>query len=324
MAQQVPRIDLEETSEVITLESEGAKQVTVGSVAPEANEQRNRGALRWTSAMSGFVLRLMCQLIETGVRTDKGFKEMHLNQVAKYLSEFTGMEVTGTQVYNHLRKWRQRLVKVSKLRELSGAQWVENVSMISLEEEHYLGHIKDHPKDAEFLNAPIVNYKEMEIIFGNALATGKYAMGSNEALGSPSLFYDSDVKSEPYDEEKAAKGMEEHAKMFAAVPKEMATGPKEDRKRKRSLLSEEDHAVFSCMTEAVKDVAAAIRETKVEMLNPELYGVVMYTTGFNEEALIVAFSHLADNKAQGDAFVKMTEAHRVLWLRTWLDKHYYL
>jgi hypothetical protein len=48
----------------------------------------------------------VCQLIETGVRTDKGFKEVHLNQVAKYLSEFTGVEVTGTQVYNHLRKWR--------------------------------------------------------------------------------------------------------------------------------------------------------------------------------------------------------------------------
>jgi hypothetical protein len=92
--------------------------------------------------MSSFVLRRMYQLIETGVRTDKGFKEVHLNQVAKYLAEFSGLEVTGTQVYNHLRKWRQRWLKVSKLRELSGAQWVEDVSMISLDDEHYLGHIK--------------------------------------------------------------------------------------------------------------------------------------------------------------------------------------
>lgn len=67
--------------------------------------------------MSGFALRRMCQLISSGVRTDKGFKEVH----AKYLHEFTGNEVTGTQVYNHLRKWRQRWVRVSKLRELSGA-----------------------------------------------------------------------------------------------------------------------------------------------------------------------------------------------------------
>jgi hypothetical protein len=167
-----------------------------------------------------------------------------------------------------------------------------------------------------------VHYKEMETIFGNNLATGKYAMGSNEALGSPSDFADSDVKSEPYDEEKAAKGMEEHAEMFVNVAKEKGDGP--SRKRKRSILSEEDHAVLSSMTEVVKDVAAAIRETKVEVLNPDLYGAVMYMEGFSEEALIVAFNHLTDNKAQGDAFVNMNDGHYVLWLRTWLAKHYYM
>jgi len=81
----------------------------------------------------------MCQLISLGVRTNKGFKEVHLNQVDKAHSEFTGNEVTGIQVYNHLRKWRQRWVKVSKLRELSGAHWDEECHMISLEEEHYMG-----------------------------------------------------------------------------------------------------------------------------------------------------------------------------------------
>jgi len=45
----------------------------------------------------------------------------------------------------------------------------------------------------------------METIFGNGLATGKYAMGSNEALGSPLDFADGFVKTEPCDEDKAAK-----------------------------------------------------------------------------------------------------------------------
>jgi hypothetical protein len=49
--------------------------------------------MRWTDAMSGFVLRRMCQLISTGVRTDKGFKEVHLNQVAKAVHEFSGNEI---------------------------------------------------------------------------------------------------------------------------------------------------------------------------------------------------------------------------------------
>ncbi|TVU04908.1 hypothetical protein EJB05_48052, partial [Eragrostis curvula] len=313
--------------------SEAAPVEVVGDVPAAgdvgAGEARGRGAMRWTSAMSTFVLRRMCQLISTGVRTDKGFKEVHLNQVAKALQEFSGNDVTGTQVYNHLRKWRQRWMKVSKLRELSGANWDEDLCMISLEEEHYKGHIKAHPKDAEYLNKPIENYKQMEMIFGTGLATGKYAMGSNEPLGNPIADSGSAVKIESIDD-KAARVIDDIAGLMSEAAKDAkeatssATPAAPGTKRKRCALSEEDSVALSSMTDAVKDVAAAIRETKVEVLNPDLYGSVMYMAGFTEEALICAFSHLVDNKAQGDAFVKMIEAHRVLWLRTFLAKHYYI
>ena len=55
-----------------------------------AAAQQPRHAMRWTAVMSSFVLRRFCLLISTGVRTDKGFKEVHLNQVARDLHEFTG------------------------------------------------------------------------------------------------------------------------------------------------------------------------------------------------------------------------------------------
>jgi len=70
--------------------------------------------------------------------------------------------------------------------------------------------------------------------------------------------------------------------------------------------------VMAGMIEAVRDVASAIHETKVEVLNPDLFGAVMYMPRFTKEALICAFSHLVDNKAQDDAFVNMTDSHRVL------------
>ncbi|KAL6842420.1 hypothetical protein ACP4OV_027847 [Aristida adscensionis] len=310
----------------VVVDGPAEEVVHVVGDGPAGPEQHRRGAMRWTSAMSSFVLRRMCQLIASGVRTDKGFKEVHLNQVARSLQEHTGNEVTGTQVYNHLRKWRQRWMRVSKLRELSGALWDDELCMITLGDEHYKGHIKAHPKDDEYLNRPIENYKEMLTIFGNGLATGKYAMGSNEPLGTPiSECANSFIKSEPIDD--AAKVIEDAAKYLGQAAKdgkECLSGSGPSNKRKRTVLTEEDTIVLSNMTEAVKDVAAAIRETKVEVMNPDLYGAVMYTAGFTEEALICAFSYLVENKAQGDAFVKMSDAHRVLWLRTWLAKHYYM
>jgi hypothetical protein len=45
--------------------------------------------------------------------------------------------------------------------------------------------VQDHNKDAEFLNTPLVNYEYMEACFADKLATGKFAMGSNEPLGKP-------------------------------------------------------------------------------------------------------------------------------------------
>jgi hypothetical protein len=78
------------------------------------------------------------------------------------------------------------------------------------------------------------------------------------------------------------------------------------------------------MADAVNNVADDVRSTKVEDSHPELYGVVMFMPGFTNEALMCAYGHLLDNKALGTTFVKMSNSHRVLWLRTFLAKRCYM
>jgi hypothetical protein len=58
------------------------------------------------------------------------------------VSEFVGVNVTTQQIYNHLRKWRQRWVKIVRLKDLSGALWDEDHHMIVLDDEHLLGHTR--------------------------------------------------------------------------------------------------------------------------------------------------------------------------------------
>ena len=81
-----------------------------------------KGTMKWLPFMSSFVLEKMCELVKTGVRTDKGFKEVHLTAAAKALFDHCGSDVSSTQVYNHLRKWRVRWLIISRLRGLSGGQ----------------------------------------------------------------------------------------------------------------------------------------------------------------------------------------------------------
>ena len=138
-------------------------------------------------------------------------------------------------------------------------------------------------------------------------------MGSGEPLGSPMPDFPGTPDVEVLD------GPDKPD----AKPFDKPFDPVHDRKRKREGLVEEEINVFCSMTEAVKEVATAIRESKSVGVHHELYGAVMEQIGFIPEALMVALSHLLDNKAQGVGFVAMGAAHMVLWLRTWLGKHYY-
>ena len=81
-------------------------------------------------------------MVSDGSRPDKVFKDKDVNQMARALEDWCGEIVSPTQVYNHLRKWRQKWQKVSKLKDLSGALWDDQNYAIMLDNDHYLGHIK--------------------------------------------------------------------------------------------------------------------------------------------------------------------------------------
>jgi hypothetical protein len=104
------------------------KDLIDATVARKAHAANMKGTMKWLPFQSFFILQKMCEVSKSGAHTDKGFKEVHLVAVSKALFEHCGAEVTSTQVYNHLRKWRRRWIHISKLRDLSGAQWDEDSS----------------------------------------------------------------------------------------------------------------------------------------------------------------------------------------------------
>jgi hypothetical protein len=77
------------------------------------------------------------------------------------------------------------------------------------------------------------------------------------------------------------------------------------------------------MTEAVKDIAQAIRENKPTDVHPNLYKAIMDVLEYSPDALMAALNHLVDHKAQGATFVTMADFHRSLWLRNCLAKNYF-
>jgi hypothetical protein len=58
--------------------------------ARKAHDVQMKGAMKWLSFQSSFVLETMCEIIGTGIRTDKGFKEVHLIAISKTIFEHCG------------------------------------------------------------------------------------------------------------------------------------------------------------------------------------------------------------------------------------------
>jgi hypothetical protein len=94
-------------------------------------------------------------------------------------------------------------------------------------------------------------------------------------------------------------------------------------KRKRNF-SEEEILMMTNMTNAMNNVANAMLKTSVAHVDPDIYLAVMEMPEFSTEALIVAYTHLLENKAVATGFVNMSTPHRAIWLRTYLSKNYYM
>ncbi|CAN6234041.1 unnamed protein product [Urochloa humidicola] len=279
--------------------------------APQAQQGNGQaGRLNWTAAMSNFILQRFTELVGEGVKTDKGFKDVHLNRVAKNLSEFVGIEVTGTQVYNHLRKWRGSWVKICRLKELSGANWDEDNFMITLAPEHYAGHTKDHPKDAEFLNVPLINYVQMQTIFASGVAAGRFAMGSSEALGVPA---DAEIHN-----------LEDDAPAATAPangdPSNKAKTEGSVLGKRKNRVSEEDGNAMIGLTEAVWGFAGAVRETVHAEGAPGIVRAVMECNNFTKPQLMLCLDHLMEHKRSALGFLDMDAEEKDLWLLTHLTK----
>ena len=169
---------------------------------------------------------------------------------------------------------------------------------------------------------PLENYVQMLAIFGTGIATGRYAMASNEALGAASMVgtSPSDVNIEGSGFEFVVDGNEPDSSATAAAHGEAAVAHSTGKRKRASLMSEEEVLVMSNMSEDVHEVAIAIKSTGEA--HPELYDAVMELPGFTEDDLLIVLDYLNENanRARSHSFVQMSETRRIRWAIHHLSK----
>jgi hypothetical protein len=93
-------------------------------------------------------------------------------------------------------------------------------------------------------------------------------------------------------------------------------------KRKRGHFSKEEMLMMTNMNDAINNIANAMLKTGAAHVDPDLYLAVMEMPDFSTESLIVAYTHILENKAVATGFVNMSTPHRAIWLGTYLAKTY--
>ena len=105
-------------------------------------EQRSQPQIFWTQEMSACALKYLAQLVADGIRVDKGFKSSHYNQCAKVVKERFQVQVSGSQVTNHLKTWRTSWSNICNYKKISSAHFDEQTRTILLDEKNYLEQVQ--------------------------------------------------------------------------------------------------------------------------------------------------------------------------------------
>ena len=143
----------------------------------------------------------------------------------------------------------------------------------------------------------------MKACFANKLAPEKFAMGSNEPLGKPTILNGEGIAAATpivLDFDIGGIG----ASTPASTPSPNAT----NNKRKR-VMSEEDELQCRNMSDALRDVAGAINNTCHTETHPDLYKAVM-DLPFEMDQRLAVLDYLTEHKGKGLNFVKMEVAVR--------------
>eukprot|EP00267_Zea_mays_P042848 XP_020394881.1 uncharacterized protein LOC103629477 isoform X7 [Zea mays] len=171
---------------------------------------------------------------------------------------------------------------------------------------------QDHKSDAEFLNKPLENYKEMFIVFGNNMAIGKYAKGSSEALGT--------------EDRKCMAETEIDEGDGNAVPSpidDIGASSSAPRPRKKARVTgKEEAGLFGAFKDGAERLAMAIEKAGSDDLPPDLLQTLQSIPGFDDTHKAFYFAYLVKNPRLARQFPTLPLTYQISLLARFVSENF--
>ncbi|KAH0464049.1 hypothetical protein IEQ34_006835 [Dendrobium chrysotoxum] len=272
----------------------------------------------------------MMEYVNANMRSAQGFKDSVYQGAAQKMKEKFGIEVTSEQCKNQIRHQRSVWIHIQELKRKSGVSWDETKKMIVLGQEEYTSHIQAFPKDAAYLNIPIANYVELEIVCGLGHATGEWAKSGNSQtpLGTQEIHVGDDESSQFTDI--SADGSMPTDWSDVQVMEDSTTTTKKSfpssgkggglkRKSKTSAIDQDIRECICLMADSVSEVANAIKNSislkQIRNMYTELMFELTNIPGFSEEEVDTIYDNLSKNPTLIPSFLSKPTDSKARWMR---------
>ncbi|KNE94232.1 hypothetical protein PSTG_12460 [Puccinia striiformis f. sp. tritici PST-78] len=279
------------------------------------------GKIQWTGAMEKSALQLYVAAVQSGKRSEGGFKiDIHRSIARDLAAEFPGIPFTGEKVrskYNQcFKKWYDAFLACN---DASGFGWNEQHNMVTASEEVWEAFLRSHPAARRFKNTPFPEYNNLFVVFGGHAARGALRRGSNvEGEGNLDISEETMGPNAP----NGGSGDDENERSGAEAT--TSGSPQAGvRPRRKHCLSSGDRfensinrliAAFASTAQSVPEVSSRVELAMAKFQD-------LFADGLSLEELVAGFSIL-ESESKANTFMAIrNEVHAMAWIRRQIEIH---
>ncbi|KAH7658062.1 hypothetical protein IHE45_17G062000 [Dioscorea alata] len=257
--------------------------------------------------MASFMLTSLVEQANLGFKSNKRFKNVALNAVARAVSA------------------RKIWLIIKKIKSLSGVSWDDVEKKIVMGEEEYQIYIQAHPREEIYINKPIQDYDEIAIVCGNDQATGSFARTGSQSSRSLGARMDQPPTSPVIDLDNQTQGFDDFDDFAPSenptndTPTTATSTAKKGKKRAKHANADEE--IMRDVKFELGRIANALEADKNKFISKDLLDEIMTLSAhYSEYDLGQAYDYLLQNLPLANGFMNKTHSLRCIWMDDFLDR----
>ncbi|XP_062144294.1 uncharacterized protein LOC133851750 isoform X2 [Alnus glutinosa] len=143
--------------------------VGMNNLVPASKEHSNKD---WTLAMDRCFVKLMLAQLRKGNKVRNTFKKQAWQDMLTLFNGKFGSTYNKSFLKHRYKKLLRYYTDMKSLLEVKGFSWDEKQQKIAADSYVWDNYIKAHPDARQYRKKTLLNYRDLELIFGNGVSNG--------------------------------------------------------------------------------------------------------------------------------------------------------